>query len=62
MYAKRMVSLVDRGDGDPSCPIFTSPLGGHVDTKRDFELLWLRIEHHCARFDSRQRASPSITA
>ncbi len=36
----------DSGTGWPS---FTQPIAGHVETKRDFKLIWPRTEYHCAR-------------
>jgi peptide-methionine (R)-S-oxide reductase len=41
----------DSGTGWPS---FTTPLPGHTDTKRDFKLVWPRMEYHCARCGGHQ--------
>jgi peptide-methionine (R)-S-oxide reductase len=41
----------DSGTGWPS---FTQPIAGHVDTKRDFKLVWPRTEYHCARCGGHQ--------
>jgi peptide-methionine (R)-S-oxide reductase len=41
----------DSGTGWPS---FTQPIAGHVGTKRDFKLVWLRVEYHCARCGGHQ--------
>jgi peptide-methionine (R)-S-oxide reductase len=41
----------DSGTGWPS---FTQPIAGHVATKRDFKLLLLRTEYHCARCGGHQ--------
>lgn len=35
----------DSGTGWPS---FYEPIAGHVNTKRDFTLIWPRTEYHCA--------------
>jgi peptide-methionine (R)-S-oxide reductase len=36
----------ESGTGWPS---FFQPIPGHVETKRDFKLIWPRTEYHCAR-------------
>lgn len=36
----------DSGTGWPS---FTQPIAGHINTKRDFKLVWPRTEYHCVR-------------
>jgi peptide-methionine (R)-S-oxide reductase len=41
----------ESGTGWPS---FTQPLPGHIDTKRDFKLIWPRTEYHCARCGGHQ--------
>ncbi|GAB2502678.1 peptide-methionine (R)-S-oxide reductase MsrB [Arenimonas alkanexedens] len=41
----------DSGTGWPS---FTAPIAGHMDTKRDFKLIWPRTEYHCARCGGHQ--------
>ena len=35
-------------------PSFTAPIEGHMDTKRDFKLIWPRTEYHCARCGGHQ--------
>jgi peptide-methionine (R)-S-oxide reductase len=41
----------DSGTGWPS---FTYPIEGHIDTKRDFKLIFPRTEYHCARCGGHQ--------
>lgn len=41
----------DSGTGWPS---FYAPIAGHVETKRDFKLVWPRTEYHCARCGGHQ--------
>ena len=41
----------ESGTGWPS---FTQPIAGHIDTKRDFKLVWPRTEYHCARCGGHQ--------
>lgn len=41
----------ESGSGWPS---FTQPIFGHVGTKRDFKLIILRTEYHCARCGGHQ--------
>jgi len=41
----------DSGTGWPS---FHQPMAGHVETKRDFKLIWPRTEYHCARCGGHQ--------
>jgi peptide-methionine (R)-S-oxide reductase len=41
----------DSGTGWPS---FFDPIPGHVETKRDFKLIWPRTEYHCARCGGHQ--------
>ncbi|MEG3191991.1 peptide-methionine (R)-S-oxide reductase MsrB [Lysobacter sp. D1-1-M9] len=41
----------DSGTGWPS---FTRPIAGHIETKRDFKLIWPRTEYHCARCGGHQ--------
>lgn len=41
----------ESGTGWPS---FTQPIAGHIGTKRDFKLIMLRIEYHCARCSGHQ--------
>src|SRR5918993_5500834 len=41
----------DSGTGWPS---FFRPIEGHIETKRDFKLIWPRTEYHCARCGGHQ--------
>jgi len=41
----------DSGTGWPS---FYQPIAGHVETKRDFKIIWPRTEYHCARCGGHQ--------
>ena len=41
----------ESGTGWPS---FTQPIAGHIGTKRDFKLIVLRTEYHCARCGGHQ--------
>jgi peptide-methionine (R)-S-oxide reductase len=41
----------ESGTGWPS---FFQPIEGHLATKRDFRLIWPRIEYHCARCGGHQ--------
>ena len=41
----------ESGTGWPS---FTAALPGHIETKRDFRLIWPRVEYHCARCGGHQ--------
>ena len=41
----------DSGTGWPS---FYQPIAGHVETKRDFKLIWPRTEYHCTRCGGHQ--------
>ncbi|HEX6041704.1 peptide-methionine (R)-S-oxide reductase MsrB [Longimicrobium sp.] len=41
----------DSGTGWPS---FWDPIPGHLETKRDFKLIWPRTEYHCARCGGHQ--------
>lgn len=41
----------DSGTGWPS---FTQPIAGHMGTQRDFKLIILRTEYHCARCGGHQ--------
>ena len=41
----------ESGTGWPS---FTRPIEGHIDTRRDFKLIWPRTEYHCARCGGHQ--------
>ena len=41
----------ESGTGWPS---FTHPIEGHLETKRDFKLIWPRTEYHCSRCGGHQ--------
>lgn len=41
----------ESGTGWPS---FSQPIGGRVETRRDFKLIWPRTEYHCARCGGHQ--------
>jgi peptide-methionine (R)-S-oxide reductase len=41
----------ESGTGWPS---FTRPIPDHMETKRDFKLIWPRTEYHCARCGGHQ--------
>ena len=41
----------DSGTGWPS---FFRPIEGHIETKKDFKLVWPRTEYHCARCGGHQ--------
>jgi peptide-methionine (R)-S-oxide reductase len=41
----------DSGTGWPS---FFDPIPGHLETSRDFKLIWPRTEYHCARCGGHQ--------
>jgi len=41
----------ESGTGWPS---FTHPIEGHLETKRDFNLIWPRTEYHCSRCGGHQ--------
>lgn len=41
----------ESGSGWPS---FTQPILGHIGTKRDFKIIFLRTEYHCARCGGHQ--------
>lgn len=41
----------DSGTGWPS---FWEPIPGHLETRRDFKLIWPRTEYHCARCGGHQ--------
>jgi peptide-methionine (R)-S-oxide reductase len=41
----------ESGSGWPS---FYDHIEGHIDTKRDFKLIWPRTEYHCARCGGHQ--------
>ncbi len=41
-------------DSSTGWPSFYQPIAGHVETKRDFKLIWPRTEYHCARCGGHQ--------
>ena len=41
-------------DSETGWPSFTQPLPGHIDTRKDFKLIWPRTEYHCARCGGHQ--------
>jgi peptide-methionine (R)-S-oxide reductase len=41
----------ESGTGWPS---FYQPMKGHIDTKKDYKLIWPRTEYHCARCGGHQ--------
>jgi len=41
----------ESGTGWPS---FFRPISGHLETKKDFKLIWPRTEYHCARCGGHQ--------
>ncbi|HEX8674819.1 MAG TPA: peptide-methionine (R)-S-oxide reductase MsrB [Longimicrobium sp.] len=41
----------DSGTGWPS---FFDPIPGHLETRRDFKMIWPRTEYHCARCGGHQ--------
>ncbi len=41
-------------DSATGWPSFTQPISGHIGTKRDFQLIILRTEYHCARCGGHQ--------
>ena len=47
----RSANKFESGTGWPS---FTQPIAGHIDTKRDFGLIWPRTEYPCARCGGHQ--------
>jgi peptide-methionine (R)-S-oxide reductase len=44
----------DKFESGTGWPSFTRPIEGHIDTKRDFKLIWPRTEYHCARCGGHQ--------
>jgi len=44
----------DKFESGTGWPSFIRPIEGHVDTKRDFKLIWPRTEYHCARCGGHQ--------
>jgi peptide-methionine (R)-S-oxide reductase len=44
----------DKFESGTGWPSFTQPIEGHIDTKRDFKLIWPRTEYHCARCGGHQ--------
>jgi peptide-methionine (R)-S-oxide reductase len=41
-------------DSRTGWPSFTQPIQGHIDTKRDFKLIWPRTEYSCSRCGGHQ--------
>ncbi len=41
-------------DSRTGWPSFTQPIPGHVGIKRDFKLIWPRLEYHCGRCGGHQ--------
>lgn len=41
-------------DSRTGWPSFTQPIEGHVSIKRDFKLIWPRLEYHCGRCGGHQ--------
>ncbi len=41
-------------DSRTGWPSFTQPIQGHIDTKRDYKLIWPRTEYSCARCGGHQ--------
>ncbi len=44
----------DKFESGTGWPSFVRPIEGHMDTKRDFKLIWPRTEYHCARCGGHQ--------
>ena len=44
----------DKFESGTGWPSFTRPIPGHLETKRDFKLIWPRTEYHCARCGGHQ--------
>lgn len=44
----------DKYESGTGWPSFTQPIAGHMGTKRDFKLFFLRTEYHCARCGGHQ--------
>ncbi|MBL0165190.1 MAG: peptide-methionine (R)-S-oxide reductase MsrB [Xanthomonadales bacterium] len=44
----------DKFESGTGWPSFTQPIAGHVETKRDFKLVWPRTEYHCVRCGGHQ--------
>lgn len=44
----------DKFDSGTGWPSFTQPIEGHMNTKRDFSMIWPRTEYHCARCSGHQ--------
>lgn len=41
-------------DSRTGWPSFTQPIQGHIGIKRDFKLIWPRLEYHCSRCGGHQ--------
>lgn len=44
----------DKFESGTGWPSFTQPIAGHMQTRRDFKLVWPRTEYHCARCGGHQ--------
>jgi peptide-methionine (R)-S-oxide reductase len=44
----------DKFESGTGWPSFVRPIEGHMETKRDFKLIWPRTEYHCARCGGHQ--------
>jgi len=49
-----LFNSADKFDSGTGWPSFTQPIAGHMNTKRDFKLIWPRTEYHCARCGGHQ--------
>jgi len=49
-----LFNSADKFDSGTGWPSFTRPIAGHMNTKRDFKLVWPRTEYHCARCGGHQ--------
>ena len=49
-----LFNSADKFDSGTGWPSFTRPIAGHMQTKRDFKLVWPRTEYHCARCGGHQ--------
>lgn len=44
----------DKFESGTGWPSFVRPIEGHIDTKKDFKIVWPRTEYHCARCGGHQ--------
>jgi len=49
-----LFNSADKFDSGTGWPSFTRPVAGHMQTKKDFKLVWPRTEYHCARCGGHQ--------